>query len=154
MIVFILMIVLFPALIKIAGRLKIKAGRIRRDLGAGYRSHEHGIGGNRRRSQNRAFEKIHGQIVMAVFTTARFAKRLKKFPPEVHGKFEKSLADIVNAFGDVRRHRGRGLRKLEARAYEIHAHLQWRIILIQDAKNVHTFDIMNHDEVRAWLQGR
>ena len=92
--------------------------------------------------------------MISVFITARFAKRLKKFPPEVHGKFEKAQADVASAFGDVHRHRGLGLRKLETRAYEIRVHLQWRIILIHDGKNLHAFDIMNHDEVRAWLQGR
>lgn len=92
--------------------------------------------------------------MITVFITSRFAKRLKKFPPEFHGKFEDALADVATVFGNVHQHSGLGIRKLEARAYEIRVHLQWRIILIHDGKNLHAFDIMNHDEVRAWLHGR
>jgi hypothetical protein len=92
--------------------------------------------------------------VINVLITSRFARRLKKFPPETHGKFESALSAVAQSFGSVHRHSGLGIRKLEARAYEIRVHLQWRIILIHDGKNLHAFDIMNHDEVRAWLRGR
>jgi len=91
--------------------------------------------------------------VISVFTTPRFKKRLKEFPA-LHDKFENALEELAAAFGDVHRHRGLGIRKLGKRSYEIRVHLQWRIILIHDGKNLHAFDIMNHDEVRAWLQGR
>jgi hypothetical protein len=91
--------------------------------------------------------------VISVFVTPRFKRRLKEFPA-LHSKFENALAELAVAFGDVHRHRGLGIRKLGKRSYEIRVHLQWRIILIHDGKNLHAFDIMNHDEVRAWLQGR
>lgn len=91
--------------------------------------------------------------MISVFTTQRFKKRLKEFP-SFYGKFENALAEVAVAFGDVHRHRGLGIRKLGKRSYEIRVHLQWRIVLIHDGKNLHAFDIMNHDEVRAWLQGR
>jgi hypothetical protein len=92
--------------------------------------------------------------VISVFATPKFRKRLCDFPPELHGKFEKALAGVATAFGDVHRHNGLGIRKLGKRSYEIRVHLQWRIVLIHDGKNLHAFDIMNHDEVRAWLHGR
>jgi hypothetical protein len=92
--------------------------------------------------------------VTSVFITPRFSKRLERFPAELHGKFEKALRDAAAAFGDVHRHKGLGMRKLARRSYEVRVHLQWRIVLIHDGKSLHAFDIMNHDEIRAWLRGR
>jgi hypothetical protein len=92
--------------------------------------------------------------VIRVSTTPKFRKRLGQFPAELHGEFENALANAAASFGDVHRHSGLGLRKLGKRSYEIRVHLQWRIVLIHDGKNLHAFDIMNHDEVRTWLHGR
>jgi plasmid maintenance system killer protein len=46
------------------------------------------------------------------------------------------------------------LRSLAKRSYEIRVHLQWRIVLIHDGDSLVAFDLMNHDEITAWLRGR
>ncbi len=84
----------------------------------------------------------------------RFEKRLKDFPPEFRERCAVALTAVSKSFGDVHRHGGVGFRKLGKRSYEARIDLQWRIVFLRDGKNLTAFDIMNHDEVRAWLQGR
>jgi hypothetical protein len=92
--------------------------------------------------------------VINILVHPRFDKRLKNFPLEFRARCAMVLTAVSNSFGDVHRHGGVGLRKLGKRSYEARIDLQWRIVFLRDGKNLTAFDIMNHDEVRAWLQGR
>jgi hypothetical protein len=92
--------------------------------------------------------------VIKILVHPRFEKRLNNFPPEFRGRCATVLTAVSNSFGDVHRHGGLGLRKLGRRSYEARIDLQWRIVFLRDGKNLTAFDIMNHDEVRGWLQGR
>jgi hypothetical protein len=92
--------------------------------------------------------------VIKILINPRLEKRLKNFPPEFRDCCTTTLAAVSKSFGDVHRHGGVGLRKLGKRSYEARIDLQWRIVFLRDGKNLTAFDIMNHDEVRAWLQGR
>jgi hypothetical protein len=92
--------------------------------------------------------------VIRALLLPRFRKSLEKVPIDARAKFQKTLADVSAAFGDPHRHSGLGLRKLGRRSYEIRVHLQRRIVFIHDGENLVAFNIMNHDEVLAWLKGR
>ncbi len=56
--------------------------------------------------------------------------------------------------GTPHRHAGLGLRKLEQRLWECRVDLQWRIVLVDDQTRLRAYDIMTHDDLRAWLKGR
>jgi len=92
--------------------------------------------------------------MIRIVITGRLRKPPDKLPKEVRSKAEKALAEVAVTFGDPHRHRGLGIRKLAKRSYEIRVHLQWRIVLIHDGDSLIAFDVMNHDEVVAWLRGR
>ena len=92
--------------------------------------------------------------MIRIIIAARLRKTLDQQPEAVRLKSEKALVEVAKTFGDPHRHRGLGIRKLAKRSYEIRVHLQWRIVLIHDGDCLVAFDLMNHDEITAWLRGR
>jgi mRNA-degrading endonuclease RelE of RelBE toxin-antitoxin system len=92
--------------------------------------------------------------MIRIIIAARLRKTLDKQPEAVRLKSEKALVEVTKIFGDPHRHQGLGIRKLAKRSYEIRVHLQWRIVLIHDGDSLVAFDLMNHDEITAWLRGR
>jgi hypothetical protein len=92
--------------------------------------------------------------MIRIIVAARLRKTLDEQPEAVRLKSEAALVAVSKAFGDPHRHRGLGIRKLARRSYEIRVHLQWRIVLIHDGDSLVAFDLMNHDEITAWLRGR
>ena len=92
--------------------------------------------------------------MIRIIIAARLRKTLDKQPEAVRLKSEKALVEVAKTFGDPHRLRGLGIRKLAKRSYEIRVHLQWRIVLIHDGDSLVAFDLMNHDEITAWLRGR
>ena len=92
--------------------------------------------------------------MIRIIIAARLRKTLDQQPEAVRLKSEKALVAVAKTFGDRHRHRGLGIRKLAKRSYEIRVHLQWRIVLIHDGDSLVAFDLMNHDEITAWLRGR
>jgi hypothetical protein len=92
--------------------------------------------------------------MIRVLLSERIKKTAAKLPPEVRGKASKAIADVGAAFGDPHKHRGLGLRKIARRSCEIRVQLQWRVVFIDDGKNLIAYDVMNHDEVSLWLRGQ
>lgn len=84
----------------------------------------------------------------------RVRRTARRLGPEFVAKAEAKLAALAERFGDPHRHSGLGLRKLGRNSYEVCIGLQWRIVLIQEPDRLTAYDIMTHDEVRAWLKGR
>ena len=89
-----------------------------------------------------------------VFLGPRFLRSAKELSPEVRAKIETALALLAEQFGDPHRHGGLGLRKLGRAEWECRIDLRLRIILLKDADGLTAFDIMDHNEVRAWLKSR
>ena len=67
---------------------------------------------------------------------------------------ETILQLVSEQFGEPHRHSGLSLRKIGRYSYEARIGLQWRIVFIKEADRLTAYDIMDHDEVRAWLKGR
>jgi hypothetical protein len=73
---------------------------------------------------------------------------------ESRAKLQVTLSSLSENFGNPRWHSGLGLRKLGPGLWECRFDLSLRIILILDADGLLAYDIMNHDQVRAWLKKR
>lgn len=92
--------------------------------------------------------------MIRVVLTARIRKTAARLGPELTGEANGIIAAVAESFGQPHPHRRRGLRKLGRRSYEARIGLQWRVIFLHTGDTLTAYDIMAHDEVRAWLQGR
>lgn len=92
--------------------------------------------------------------MIRIVIAPRLRKSLDKLPAEVRLKGQTKLAEVAAAFGNPHQHSGLGLRKLGKCSYEIRVHLKWRIILIHEGDSLIAFDVMDHNQVTAWLRGR
>jgi hypothetical protein len=92
--------------------------------------------------------------VIAIVLGPRFVRAARKLGPDSRAKAEAALGAVADQFGDPHRHGGLGLRKLARRLWECRIDLELRIVFIQDQKRLRAYDIMTHDELRAWLKNR
>lgn len=84
----------------------------------------------------------------------RLIRTARRLGPETVARSEELLRLISQHFGDPHKHSGISLRKLGRLSYEARIGLQWRIVLIKEKDRLTAYDMMDHDEVRAWLKGR
>jgi mRNA-degrading endonuclease YafQ of YafQ-DinJ toxin-antitoxin module len=90
--------------------------------------------------------------MIRVFLGSRLIKTAGGFDEELRRKIEAALAAVASGFGNSHTHSGLGLRKLAPGLWECHVALQWRIIFVQEKDRLMAYDIMNHNQVRAWLK--
>jgi mRNA-degrading endonuclease RelE of RelBE toxin-antitoxin system len=90
--------------------------------------------------------------VIRIFLGNRLLRSLGKLDPGVREKVETALSEVSQNFGDPHRHGGLGLRKLSPGLWECRLGIQLRIVFLQEKDRLIAYDIMNHDEVRAWLK--
>ncbi|HXP59552.1 MAG TPA: hypothetical protein VN829_03620 [Dongiaceae bacterium] len=81
----------------------------------------------------------------------RCARRLNR---ESQANLETVPAEVARHFGEPHRHAGLGLRKLTQDAWECRLDIRRRIVFIQEGDSLRAYDIMDHNDVRAWLEGR
>ena len=81
-------------------------------------------------------------------------RALDGLPPKTRARLQETLSGVAENFGNARRHAGLGLRKLGPGLWECRFDLSLRVLLIQDADGLLAYDIMNHDQLRAWLKKR
>ena len=84
----------------------------------------------------------------------RLVRTARKLGPQIQSKAEEALRLVAEHFGEPHRHSGLGLRKLGRFSYEARIWLQWRIVFAKEADRLTAYDIMDHEEVRAWLKPR
>jgi hypothetical protein len=92
--------------------------------------------------------------VIRIDVGPRLRKAARALGPEATQKVQETLQRVADAFGDPHRHAGTGLRKLGRRSYEARVWLHWRIVFIHEGDRLTAYDLMNHDQVTAWLKGR
>ena len=92
--------------------------------------------------------------MIAIVLGSRFVRATRRLSPDSRAKAEAVLHAVAEHFGNPHLHAGLGLRKLAKRLWECRIDLQWRIVLIQDQTRLRAYDIMTHNELRAWLRGR
>lgn len=89
-----------------------------------------------------------------VFLSKRWLKSLSKLNPEQKAKAESVLRVLVESFGKPHLHAGIGMRKLAPDYYECRIDLRWRILLYLRGNDLLAYEVMSHDELRAFLRGR
>jgi hypothetical protein len=92
--------------------------------------------------------------VIRILLGPRLIRSARKLTPETRAKVEASLSAVAAQFGDPHQHSGLGLRKLGRGLWECRVDIRWRIVFLQEPDRLRAFDIMNHDELRAWLKTR
>jgi len=90
--------------------------------------------------------------VIRIFFGNRLLRSLRKLDANIREKVEAALAEVSRNFGDPHRHAGLGLRKLSPGLWECRLDIHFRIVFLQEEDRLIAYDIMNHDEVRAWLK--
>ncbi|HWF19706.1 MAG TPA: hypothetical protein VG754_10580 [Verrucomicrobiae bacterium] len=63
-----------------------------------------------------------------------------------------TLAEVSAHFGDPHRHAGLGLRKLSPGLWECRLDIRSRLVFMKEKDRLIAYDLMNHDEIRAWLK--
>ena len=82
----------------------------------------------------------------------RFLRSARKLDVGTRSKVEAALSSVASHFGDLHRHSGLGLRKLAPTLWECRVDIKLRILFIYNEGGLRAYDIMTHDELRAWLK--
>jgi len=89
-----------------------------------------------------------------LFLSRKCLKSLDQLSPEQRAKAEAALRAVSEAFGQPHRHAGTGLRKLSTEYYECRIDLALRILLLHRHDGLLAYDVMTHEELRAFLRSR
>ncbi len=82
----------------------------------------------------------------------RLRKRTAKLSVRERDEIAAALRALENGFGLPHRHAGLGIRRLRKGLFECRAGLQWRIVFFAEKGVLSAYDVMTHDEVKAWLR--
>ena len=83
----------------------------------------------------------------------RFVKRVGKLSVADRNQVSESLVALREGYGLPHLHSGLGIRRLRKDLFECRAGLHWRIIFFAEKGLVTAYDVMTHDELKAWLRG-
>ena len=83
----------------------------------------------------------------------RFTRGVGKLSVAERKQVADSLRALRDGFGYPHLHSGLGIRRLRKRLFECRAGLHWRIIFFAEKGLITAYDVMTHDQVRAWLRG-
>lgn len=82
----------------------------------------------------------------------RFRKHVAKLTSTERQQIATSLQALGDGFGNPHLHAGLGIRRLRKDLFECRAGLQWRVIFFAEKGVLTAYDVMNHDELKAWLR--
>ena len=82
----------------------------------------------------------------------RFRKRVGKLSDDERGQIAESLRTLADGFGRPHLHAGIGIRRLRRDLFECRAGLHWRVVFFAEKGLLTAYDVMTHDEVKAWLR--
>jgi mRNA-degrading endonuclease RelE of RelBE toxin-antitoxin system len=82
----------------------------------------------------------------------RFRKRAAKLNAADRELISGSLRALADGFGQPHLHAGIGIRRLRKDLFECRAGLHWRIVFFAEKGRLTAYDVMTHDEVKAWLR--
>lgn len=89
---------------------------------------------------------------MRVDLHPRWRKRTQKLSGGERQQIQEALQALADGFGQPHRHLGLGIRRLRKDLFECRAGLHWRIIFFAEKGVLTAYDVMTHDEVKAWLR--
>ena len=82
----------------------------------------------------------------------RFRKRVGKLGDGEREQVAESLRALSEGFGRPHLHAGIGIRRLRKDLFECRAGLHWRVVFFAEKGLLTAYDVMTHDEVKAWLR--
>ncbi len=82
----------------------------------------------------------------------RFRKSVAKLTSSDRGQIADSLGALQDGFGLPHLHTGLGIRRLRKGLFECRAGLHWRILFFAEKGILTAYDVMMHDQVKAWLR--
>ena len=83
----------------------------------------------------------------------RFRKRVGKFSVADRKQVAESLSALRDGFGLPHLHSGLGIRRLRKDLFECRAGLHWQIVFFAETGLLTAYNLMTHDELKAWLRG-
>jgi hypothetical protein len=83
----------------------------------------------------------------------RFRKRVRRLGVADRNQIAHCLCALRDGFGSHHVHSGLGIRRLRNDLFECRAGLHWRIIFLAEVGRITAYDVMTHDQVKAWLRG-
>ena len=82
----------------------------------------------------------------------RLRKRVDKLSAADRALVSESLRALADGFGTPHVHAGLGIRRLRKDLFESRAGLHWRVVFFAEKGVLTAYDVMTHDEVKAWLR--
>ena len=89
---------------------------------------------------------------MKVDLHPRLRKRVGKLSDDEREQIAESLRALADGFGRPHLHAGIGIRRLRKDLFECRAGLRWRVVFFAEKGLLTAYDVMTHDEVKAWLR--
>ncbi len=82
----------------------------------------------------------------------RLRKRVRKLSAAERGQIAEALRALAEGFGDPHRHSGLGIRRLRRDLFECRAGLILRVVFFAEKGVLTAYDVMTHDQIKAWLR--
>lgn len=82
----------------------------------------------------------------------RLRKRIGKLSSTEREKIAECLQALGDGFGHPHLHSGLGIRRLRKDLFECRAGLNWRVVFFAEKDVLTAYDVMTHDEIKAWLR--
>jgi len=77
---------------------------------------------------------------------------VEKLSPADRARISESLRALADGFGLPHLHSGLGIRRLRKDLFECRTGLRWRIVFFAEKGLLTAYDVMTHDEIKAWLK--
>ena len=90
--------------------------------------------------------------MIEVLLGPRLLRAARALSPEARTKLEAALASVAAGFRGPGQAWRAGLAEARTWNLEGRVDLQRRIVFVQEPQRLMAFDLMSHDEVRAWLK--
>ena len=82
----------------------------------------------------------------------RFLKGVGRLGVADRQQVANALDALRDGFGFPHLHSGLGIRRLRKDLFECRAGLHWRIVFFAEKGLITAYDVMTHDQVKAWLR--
>ena len=89
---------------------------------------------------------------MRIDVHPRLRKQVERLNASEREQIAAALRTLGKGLGNPHHHSGLGIRRLRKDLFECRAGLQWRIVFFAEKGILTAYDVMTHDEIKAWLR--
>lgn len=82
----------------------------------------------------------------------RFRRGVRKLSVTERDQVAESLCALRDGFGYPHMHAGLGIRRLRKDLFECRAGLHWRVVFFAEKGLITAYDVITHDQIKAWLR--